>query len=92
MPSTRAEIPTKQASSYLLRLCKLWAQMGTADYTPHSARIYFDGWTIEMDATRDQLEITIEAVQERTLARHTQMVADQLQRFARQETLSFDWH
>jgi len=92
MPSTRAEISTKQASSYLLRLCKLWAQLGTADYTPQSARIHFDGWTIEMDATRDKLEITIDALQERTLSRHTQMVADQLQRFARQETLEFHWY
>jgi uncharacterized protein len=92
MPSTRTEISTKQASSYMLRLCKLWAQMGTADYTPQSARIHFDGWTLEMDATRDGLEITIDATQERTLARHKQMVADQLQRFARQETLEFYWY
>lgn len=91
MPSYRADIPTQKASLYLQQLCKHWAHRATADYTPTSGRVTFDVWQIDMEATRDTLGITIHIPDERSQERYGKVVADHLQRFARQEELFIEW-
>lgn len=91
MPSYRADIPTRNASLYLQQLCKHWGHRGTADYTKTSGRVTFDDWQVEFEAAANNLAVTILIPDEKSQERYGQIVADHLQRFARQEELAIEW-
>ena len=91
MPSYRADIATQNASLYLQQLCKHWANKATADYTKTAGRVTFDVWQVEFEAARDNLAVTIHIPDEKSQERYGKVVADHLQRFARQEELAIEW-
>jgi hypothetical protein len=82
-----ASVRTANGARYLVQLCKHWAHRLTVEYTDTTGKVAFDAErSCSFQANAESLTVRIEAP-EAALARTEEVVAEHLQRFARQETL-----
>ena len=100
--SSKALVPTANASRYLQQLCKHWSHNLTVEYTPQSGTVIFPRdargaeWPgealVTMTAEPDALECRIDASARRQLDGLKGALARHLDRFAfREAPLAFDW-
>lgn len=92
MPSSRAIVPTANASRYLQQLCKHWGHKFEVTFDPQNGRVNLPFGPVDLAATESDLSVTCRIDGEGDLARMQQVVADHLNRFAHREgELVFDW-
>jgi len=101
--SSKAFVPTTNASRYLQQLCKHWAHNLEVEFTPEHGRVVFprnahgadhpgDG-VVNFDAAQDGLTVRIDASSDGQLEGLKGAVARHLDRFAfREAPLTFDWN
>ncbi len=92
MPSSRATVPTANASRYLQQLCKHWGHKFEVSFDPTQGRVALPFGPVDLKADDAALEVTCTITGEGDLSRMQQVVADHLNRFAHREgELAFDW-
>lgn len=89
--TSQATVETTLGSRYLQQLCKHWQHKAAATFTPQQGTVTFETWHVDVQATPANLSVQV-TVQNAAETDHLQkVVADHLQRFATQETLTFNW-
>ena len=91
MPTSRAFVPTKNASRYLQQLCKHWVHKFETEFTPTAGRIALPLGETVLGATAEGLSIELNAPKAGDLEQFRDVVQRHVERFAFRETLAFDW-
>jgi hypothetical protein len=85
------QIPTAEASKYILKLCRHFAHKVSADFSDQNGQIRFLQGQCVMKADAQSLSIYMQAQVEDSIRAMQFIIDDHLQRFARFETLSYQW-
>jgi Uncharacterized protein conserved in bacteria len=73
-------------------LCIHWQQRFAVEFDAENGTIYFgDEQITHISATAESLKICVSAPQKSCLKELEQIIAEHINRFARKETLSFNW-
>jgi hypothetical protein len=92
VPSTEARIATANASKLLRTLCNHWRHKFDLNYSDDRAHIPFSAEAhVAGSADATGLTMTISHTDATQLPQLQTVVAEHLQRFAREETLVFEW-
>lgn len=86
-----ATITTAEPARIILRLCKHWGHKFAVSYDDTQGRVELPPALLRMQAGEGQLTFRIEAQPGADIARLEQVVADHVQRMARDETYSWHW-
>lgn len=87
-----AIVETSHAANYLRKLCIHWQQRFTVEFDAKSGTIDFGyGEVTYISATDQHLKICVSAPQKVSVKELEQIVEDHINRFARKETLCFNW-
>jgi len=84
----RATVATARASAYLQQLCKHFAHKVEASHDTHSGRAALPGGVTRLEATPEDLMITIEGDSPEGVSQACAIVEDHLLRFAFRENLA----
>lgn len=82
---------TAQASKYILKLCRHFAHKVPATYTEVDAQVRFPQGQCVMKASAQALDIYLQGEGAEQIAAMQYIIDDHLKRFARFETLSYQW-
>ena len=92
MPIATSTIPTADGARLIKRLCAHWSHKFPVETSDGHGRIAFDDVTsVQLDATDHALLATIDTPDANRIATLQGVVAEHLQRMARDETLVIDW-
>lgn len=92
MATTSATIPTTDGARLIKRLCAHWSHKFPVESSEGHGDIAFDTQTrVRLDATSENLQAAIEAVDPARAAQLQDVVAEHLNRMARGETLTIAW-
>lgn len=92
MTTSKAIVPTANASRYLQQLCKHWSHKFEVTFDETHGTIPLPLGTCTLDAGPEALTVTCTVAEGGDIARMQQVVADHLDRFAfREAPLPFDW-
>ena len=90
--TSRAVVPTPNASRYLQQLCKHWSHKFDVTFDPSQGRVALPTGIASMVASDDALTVSLTLNAGGDMARLRQVVADHLNRFAfREGEFAFDW-
>ncbi|MEZ5742829.1 MAG: DUF2218 domain-containing protein [Sphingomonadaceae bacterium] len=90
--TSRAVVPTRNASRYLQQLCKHWSHKFDVTFDPSQGRIALPSGIATMVAGNEALTVSLSLKPGGDMGRLQQVVANHLDRFAfREGELAFDW-
>lgn len=82
---------TAQASKYISKLCRHFAHKVSATYTERDAQVRFPQGQCVMKARAQALEIYLQGEGPEKIEAMQYIIDDHLKRFARFESLSYQW-
>ena len=91
MKLSRAEIPTRNAVSLLCKLCRHWAHKFPVEFDATHGKITLLKAYVTLMSAPAALSVYLEIADPEEQERMQEVVAEHLQRFATDETLSFHW-
>ena len=91
MARSTAHVPTRSASRYLQQLCKHWGHKFHVEFDQAHGRIDLPFGPCVLDASPEELVVTLETEDAAGFDRFESVVADHVRRFAFREELAFDW-
>lgn len=92
MFTTSTLVPTEQGKRLITRLGRHWGHKFDVTLEDRHLTVPFsDTSQAHMQVQPDGLSVSIRTEEEARLASMKQVVADHLQRFAKDQTLKFDW-
>ncbi|MBB6063593.1 DUF2218 domain-containing protein [Pseudoxanthomonas broegbernensis] len=93
MPASRTTVASNDAARLLRTLCNHWRHKFELrrDSDTHAHIPFAEAATADFDVEGDALAIRVVHADAAGLARLQQVIESHLQRFARDETLAFDW-
>lgn len=92
MPHATARIATVEGARLIKRLCTHWAHKLEVAHEPGHGRVVFGpGATLTLDATEAELHAVLDTPDADADARLREVVAEHLQRMAREGELVIDW-
>jgi hypothetical protein len=87
-----AQVPAQQGGRYVRQLASHWSHKFTVEAEGDRAVIHFPAAVVTLDADATGIAVSIDAPEEATAERLTDVVAKHLDRFAfREAPLSYDW-
>ena len=87
-----ARVRTANASKYLVQLSRHWShRFPSLTYTPERADVPMPAGPAVLLAREDELEATVTADDEASLARVEQVMEEHVKRFGFREALEFEW-
>lgn len=93
MLTTHGSVQTEQGHRLITRLGRHWGHKFPVNLTDRSLTIPFDANTrAELQASETGLTVRIEQVESDDASTLKTVIADHLQRFAKDQTLIFQWH
>lgn len=92
MFTTSSIIPTEQGQRLITRLGRHWSHKFDVELDEHHLTVPFnDSTKAHMQVEAGGLHVRIDTAEAERLDTLKQVVADHLQRFAKEQTLAFDW-
>lgn len=85
------QIPTAEAFKYILKLCRHFAHKVSAEFAEHEGRVRFLQGQCVMKGDHQSLSIYLQAATQEGMHAMQFIIDDHLRRFARFETLSYQW-
>ena len=93
MIQARASVPTANAASYVLRLCRSWGDGIDVDFRERRGVVHFGSAVATLAPSDDHLVVTILAHDFGDVERLQAVLSERTGRLARKEgPLKFDWH
>jgi hypothetical protein len=87
-----AVVETPHAANYLRKLCIHWQQRFTVEFDTKSGTIDFgNGEITHISVTDQSLKVCVSAPQKDCVNELEQIVEEHINRFARKESLFFNW-
>lgn len=92
MPRRFAQVPAAQGGRYVRQLASHWSHKFPVEADGDKATIQFPAAVVTLDADASGIAVSIDAPEEATAERLTDVVAKHLDRFAfREAPLTYDW-
>lgn len=92
MIQARASVPTNNAASYVLRLCKTWGEGVDVDFRERQGVVHFGSAVATLAPSEDHLVVTILAHDLGDVERLQAILSERADRLARKEgPFKFDW-
>lgn len=91
MNYTSTQIPTAEASNYLRKLCRHFAHKVSVTFTELHGQVQFLQGQCLLQANAQSLAIYMQAEAPEGIPAMQHIIDDHLRRFARFETLSYQW-
>ncbi len=91
MKTSKAEVKTDKAVSYMKQLCRHWEHKFKVVFDDQAGRIELLTTVCLLKARPEVLDVELEMPEDVDQSRMETVVAEHLQRFGFKETLVFDW-
>ena len=91
MNYTSTQIPTAEASNYIRKLCRHFAHKVSVTFTEQEGQVQFLQGQCLMQANAQSLNIYMQSETPEGIPAMRFIIDDHLRRFARFETLSYQW-